>query len=472
MTTVLTIYFLILVLAVLVGIFINTQGYDVELTVAILIMSSSAILCYAKDTQRYDTIKKKLLRPSLLLLLGMSIIVLQITVDLLIGNLEIDSNVFYHRSVITKGVSFGAIAMVSYILGGMMAQKPFSYTREPERVPLTFLTIMSIVFAALFVGSLDAAFFTGQAYIDSGDISETHTNNSEVFLNVCNTALIIQYAINQRGKNLNFVQYVWGLPKPFIAIYILYIVLVLIGGARFPALRDLLLLLFAYIYSTHKQPVNNKMVVILMVAASVMFAMISFSRVFVTGDLSAKYNMGMQGLENSKSFSPTTAELAHSQYCDMLAIDLFEKRDVPFLKGAFQARYMAVNIIPNRILQNIWPVTIDKQGSAYYLTAKDMGLDAEIGLGTTIQSDFYMDFGLLGMIICMILVGVLLKKIDLTIYHKTDSSYGVFVILIVVYLSACAFYLSRAPFVPMFRIPMYAYVLIKINALFFRQRTV
>ena len=102
MTTVLTIYFLILVLAVLVGIFINTQGYDVELTVAILIMSSSAILCYAKDTQRYDTIKKKLLRPSLLLLLGMSIIVLQNTVDLLIGNLEIDSNVFYHRSVITK----------------------------------------------------------------------------------------------------------------------------------------------------------------------------------------------------------------------------------------------------------------------------------------------------------------------------------------------------------------------------------
>ena len=86
--------------------------------------------------------------------------------------------------------------------------------------------------------------------------------------------------------------------------------------------------------------------------------------------------------------------MANSQFCDMVAINLFERRREPHLCGVIQLRYLAVIAMPNRILHKVWPVPVEKQGSAYFLTVKERGRNSEMGLGSTIYTDFYVDFGL------------------------------------------------------------------------------
>lgn len=459
---------LIVSLTVLLYIFFSVQGYNIDKTIIIVCLSSLALLCYTFNTRRISEIRGKVLRPSLLLLFGMCIIVFQNLIDLWIGNTDTDATVFYNKSLITMGVAYGAIAIIAYIIGYTSTKNrlPESIVNSEEKKPLNFLVLLSVIFSLIFISTIDAGFFSGQSYVDSGNIGESHTNNSEVLLGICNAAILIQYAINNRGRQLSFREYIWHLPKIFLLIFFGYIILVLIRGTRFFALRDILILVFSYIYTCRKQPMRNVVLVILCALASVMLTVISFSRAIVTDDLSAKYRLGMEGFENRKSFSPTTLELANSQFCDMSALNIFENNGEQHLLGSIQARYLAVIAIPNRLLQKIWTVPVEQQGSAYFLTAREIGLDAEMGLGSTVYTDFYIDFGIIGMIFCMILLGILFKKMDLMLYSNPNISYSIFAIVMLIYISACAFYLSRSAFIPTLRMPLYTYILIKLNSFF------
>lgn len=469
MIPLLTIYFLVIILLILIGVFHYAEGYDYSYSIIVLALSLCSILCYILNIRKYQDIKNKVLKPSILLLCGMCIIAFQNIIDLIIGNTGVDAEVFCYNSIITKGLAYGAIAIVAYVIGYIATSNSFSllYSRERESWPIHFLVFAHACLSVLFIFSLNNDFFTGQAYIDSGDISQSHTNNSEVLLDIFSTAILIQYAINNKGRLSNFSQFIRNLPKLFLLFFSIYIILTLISGSRFPVLKNILLLTFSYIYCCRKQPFRNSFIIALLAIGSFIFTIVSFGRVLVTDDLSEKYTIGIEGFENRKSFSPTTLELANSQYCDMAAINIFEQTDTPHLYGAIQGRYLAVIMLPNRILQKIWPVSIEMQGSAYFLTAKEIGLDSEMGLGSTIQTDFYVDFGLIGMIICMILVGVLFKKIDLMLYSDRDKSYHLLAVLIAIYIGACALYLARSAFIPMLKIPIYAFLLLKLNKFLF-----
>lgn len=461
------IFFNIIILLILATIFLVTEYHDfgANKIMLILCLSAFSLTCYLINVRRSSNLKGKIIKPSLLLLFGMCIIVFQNVIDLSIGNAEISDVVFYNSNLIVMGVSYGAMAIVAYIIGYISTSLPPSgcvgYT--DGKSSLNLLVFLSVLFSLLFLSTIDTAFFTGQIYAESGSIAKSHTNNSEVLLGICNAAVLIQHAINNRGENLSFRGYLWRLPKIFLILFFVYIVLVLIRGTRFFAVRDLMLLVFSYIYCCRKQPMRNIWAITLCIIASILLSVISFSRSIITDDLSAKYSMGMEGFENRKSFSPTTLELANSQFCDMVALNMFEKQDNPHLYGAIQARYLSVIMIPNRILHKIWPVSIEKQGSAYLLTVKEMGRDSERGIGSTVYTDFYVDFGIMGMMICMMLLGCLLKKIDLVLYSDKSVYYPLHMVVLMVYISACAFYLSRSAFIPTIRMPIYAYLLLKSN---------
>lgn len=460
-------------LIIIATIFLGLYGYnyDIGRVLIILSLSITALMCYGFNVRNINSIKGRILRPSLLLLFGICIIVFQNIIDLLLGNTDIDADVFGNRSLIMMGISYGSMAMIAYIIGYISTNTiPSSYRSDiEERIPLKFLTLLSVILFLKFLSTIDQFFFTGQTYIESGSILESHTNNSEVLLGICNTAILVQHAINNRGNKISFREYLWRLPKIFLVLFFLYIILVLIRGTRFFAVRDLLLLVFSYIYCCRKQPIRNSVAIVLCFVMSFILSVISFSRVLVTDDLSAKYSSSLEGFENRKSFSPTTLELANSQFCDMVAINLFEQRGEPHLHGMIQLRYLAVIAIPNRILHKVWPVPVEKQGSAYLLTVKEKGRNSDTGLGSTIYTDFYVDFGLVGMVICMIFVGFLFKKMDLILYSDTSKSYTIFIIVLLIYVSACAFYLSRSALIPTIRMPLYAYILLKINALVCRE---
>lgn len=455
------------IILVLLNIFIDSDVYNEQSLVAILLLGAVALICYIIDGRRYNTIRGKIIRPSWLLIFGMSIIVFQNSIDLLLNNLHLGSSIFPHQNIIVKGVAYGAIAITSFIIGYVLPYRPFKpSTSAPTPTSLRPFIVLSALFMAGFILTLDADFFSGKSYIESGNISTSYTKISEVFLWVTLAAFFIQYAINSRGKELSFKQYIKGIPTLMLAIFILYILLKLVGGMREPVLRNILLFAFSYIYASRRSPVKTITFLIAIVAASFIFSIVSIGRGVITDDLTEKYRVGMEVYDGRNSISPTTSELANSQYCDFIAIKHFDKEGNAHIGGAMQARYIAVTFIPNRILNNFWSVETDMQGSAYYLTARDRGLKSESGLGSTIHTDFYVDFGIAGMIICMILVGFIFKKCDLTLYSNRNFRYSLLITVLVISLGASSLYLSRSTLIPTLKIPFYAYILLLINQRF------
>lgn len=455
------------IILTLLNIFIDVDVYSEQSLIAILLLGVFVLMCYIVDGRRYDTIRGKIIRPSWLLVFGMCIIVFQNPIDLLLNNLHLGSNIFPHQSLIIKGVAYGTIAIASFTVGYILPYRPFS-TSSKAAIPssLRLFAVLSAVCMAGFLLTIDADFFSGKSYVESGDISTSHTKISEVLLWVAFNGYFIQYAINSRNKELSFRQYISGIPTFMLLIFAGYLSLKLISGMREPVLRNILLFVFSYIYASRRSPVKTITFIISIIVASFVFSIVSIGRGVITDDLSEKYRVGIEIYDDRNSISPTTSELANSQYCDFVALKHFYREDNQHLGGAIQARYIASTFIPNRILNNFWSVETDMQGSAYFLTARDRGLKSESGLGSTIHTDFYVDFGIVGMILCMVLVGFIFKKTDLTLYSNASNRYSLLVTVLVICLGASSLYLSRSVFILTLKIPLYTYILLIINQRF------
>ena len=455
------------IILVLLNIFIDVDICSQQNLIAILLLGVFVLMCYILDGRRYDTIRGKIIRPSWLLVFGMCIIVFQNPIDLLLNNLHLGSAIFVHQNLIVKGVAYGTIAIASFTLGYILAYRPFS-TANKAATPasLRLFAVLLVLSMAGFLLTIDADFFSGKSYVESGDISTSHTKISEVLLWIAFNGYFIQYAINSRGKGLSFREYVGGIPIFILLIFVGYLSLKLVSGMREPVLRNILLFVFSYIYASRRSPMKATTFIVSLIVASFVFSIVSIGRGVITDDLSEKYRVGMEVYDDRNSISPTTSELANSQYCDFVAIKHFDKEENQHLGGAIQARYIASTFIPNRILNNFWDVETDMQGSAYFLTARDRGLKAESGLGSTIHTDFYVDFGIVGMILCMVLVGFIFKKTDLTLYSNASNRYSLLVTVLVICLGASSFYLSRSVFIPTLKIPLYTYILLIINQRF------
>lgn len=460
---------LVLILVLLICNYYVVNTFDEGNLIFILLLSLVALIYYFKNDNN-DKINKHLFRPSFLLMVGLTIIAYQNTIDLLLGNINEYDSMFITPSLINKVLSFASMALVSLIIGYSFTHKPFNCSKyknstRQNNVSINLLVWLSILLFGFFVLSIDSSFFNGEDYIEGGAINKSNTNTSEFFLNICFSAILIQHAINTVRLKISIREYIINLPKVFIIIFVSYLALRLISGSRAPVLRCILLFLFSYVYATRQQPFKNLILIVLIIIGGGLFSIISFSRGIITNNIMDKYADGMELFEQSNSISPITAELAHSQYCNHVAVNEFSEGQDDILFGAIQARYVASIFIPNRILQQIWPAPVSMHGSAYYLTAKVYGENSTSGMGTTLNADFYIDFGIIGMIFCMMLIGVLYKKMDLTLYLPSYYSPSLLTIVLIVSLGSISLYLSRAPFIPLLRTPLFTFILLAVNRL-------
>lgn len=461
---------LLFVIGLFVFFFKTSYGVEENTIITIYILSAVVLFLFYKDKQRSFQGKLKLLHPSLLLILGMLIIAYQNSIDLLLGNYDANYSFFLHQNLISPGVAYASIAIASFVFGYTNTSTPLKHSTTNNQAPLDILVFLSFAFTLLFLTTIDQDFLTGKTYIESGTLDSSHTNNSEILLGICNAAVIIQYALNNVGRKMTFRQFLSRMPKLFLILLMLYLTLRLISGAREPVIRNGLLLIFSYIYICREQPLKNITIIFIAIIASFVLSIISIGRGVITNDISEKYKTGLTIYETRESFSPTTSELAGSQFCDMIAINEFEKKGNEHLHGAIQGRYLAVILMPNRILNQIWPVDTSMQGSAYYITTIERGSKSEVGLGTTLQTDFYVDFGIIGMIICLIVIGIIFKKIDLSLYSNPNLKYSLLATTLIISISAGSFYLSRSAFIPSLKLPLYTFILLYINSLIYNRR--
>ena len=150
--------------------------------------------------------------------------------------------------------------------------------------------------------------------------------------------------------------------------------------------------------------------------------------------------MQMIEADPSETCIPITAELASSQKTLQYAVDnVPSKHD--YLYGSFQLRNILSTIpFSSRITSSFLDSHWKYRSSAFFITYLIQGDFYIYGNGTSLIADLYLSFGLIGIIIGMLFLGVVIKKIERKVILNPNAS----IYNIVLYISFCGYAIIEA----------------------------
>lgn len=470
---------LYLVFVILIQLFLFvfvSKEYNKAFCVSMMLLDScSLLLSFLAIKHEACFLAGKMARPSFMFLLAFVVVNFQCFVDLLLGlKLETDK-VFVQIDLINKGVCFVSLSLNAYLLGYSMFFKKQDIKGSvifPRKI-INWLSFLLLLLFVLFIREAGLAnLLYGNGYSVLGVINEDTTNRSEYLFNIVLLAIIVMVSYNMGKTNRYYsvMQYIKGYPLLFIYIIIGYIFLKFCSGVRGPLIKTVLLILFSYIYVNHKS-IQNKFVLLFLIIGAFVISVLSFSRAFTGSDIKMKdkIKLGVVAFSNSeiKTISPLTYELANSLYCNQLALKIMEERGENPRWGVFQLRYLLNIVLPGKWLAVLFPMNVEDLSSAHFLTVKTFGRFAESGTGTTLNADFYLDFGIIGVIICMMLWGIFMRAVDHLFLSPQKHNYGLLFFIVALGLSSSTIYISRGTVIPILRSYIYVFLLLYGLRLFF-----
>lgn len=445
--------------------------YNPGFCTGVLVLVAIAILTTGFHIKRYTPdIHHRVFRPAYLFFIAFFIVNFQVFIDLLVGNLSPDHRVFVGSDNINKGVIFSSISFISLLYGYICTNKGYkTYNRIYYFKNSTIKAIawLSVVLLWLFIKECGLTnLISGNIYKNLGDINLDTTVRSEVILRILFAAeiIMISYKLRNNKTALSAINFVRQFPISFIITYSIYIALRLLSGVRSSVISSLLLIAFAYVFA-NRSTIRNWIAITTACIMAISLSIIGIARGQIENySITDKYSVAKEIFsDRMTSISPWTKELANSVFCNQVAIDLAKADPAIFRYGFFQLNYILRFFVPGLILDSAHLIPKEDTSSAIFLTISRYGYDATSGLGTTINADFFLDFGIIGMVFCLFGIGVFLKKIDLTIFANSGmGQLSIMAAAIVIIMSANVVYLPRSALLPALRSAIYTIIFLYI----------
>ena len=443
--------------------------YNPGFCTGVLVLVAIAILTTDLHIKHYTpNLHHRVFRPAYLFFIAFFIVNFQVFIDLLVGNLSPDHRVFVGSDNINKGVIFSSISLISLLYGYICTNKGYkTYNRIYYFKNSTIKAIawLSVVLLWLFIQECGLTnLISGNIYRNLGDISLDTTVRSEVILRILFAAeiIMVSYKLRNNKTALSAINFVRQFPIVFTIIYSIYIALRLLSGVRSSVISSLLLIVFAYVFA-NRRTIRNWIAITAACIMAISLSIIGIARGLIKDySITDKYSVAKEIFNDRiTSISPWTKELANSVFCNQLSIDLTETDPSTFHYGLFQLNYILRFFIPGFILDSAHLMPKEDVSSAIFLTISRHGYNATAGLGTTINADFFLDFGIIGMAFCLFGIGVFLKKIDLTIFANSGmGQLSIMAAAIVIIMSANVVYLPRGTLLPALRSVTYTIIVL------------
>lgn len=424
--------------------------------------------------------KSFLIRPSTLVLFGILIVNFQCFIDLALGLIDENSNVFMNSNVINKGVLLSTIAVTMLTLGyyntnGIIQTKTKQKkhtTQNNNKQIMNFFIVVQIVCFINWLVHLTADDFSGLSYIGSGSYNVSKKEYNDVLFITSQITLLTYFVKSYSGAN-KVKDFFLNIPKIVVATSLIYVIIKLMSGDRGGAIYTLLLYFSTFIIVIKRSPRLIFVVPLVLLGALVMTS-IRFGR--LQGDqISFKEKatyviVNADEIELTESFSPLTRELAGSLGCQQVVLDQFENKGGQTNKGLAHFCYVIQTLpfIGNAITIKLLNIPSVRRSSSEYITITHSGRFYSAGMGTSLVADEYFDFGLLGVLVAFLLFGILLKKADCYFININANDIPVWVLLAI--LTVCCYSISipRGYFLYYFKYYFYSivyYALVK-NVLF------
>jgi oligosaccharide repeat unit polymerase len=243
---------------------------------------------------------------------------------------------------------------------------------------------------------------------------------------------------NYGAKKIKYIDIYKRNTKTFSCIF-LYIIYVLIGGDRGPALVMLLMLAFGYLL-IHNMRLKFTTFFLVIGLLFIFNSLFIFIEVFRQTDIDV---LSISSIEHSLDiYDDYEKKAGLTLQTTALAIDGIENGIYPHSYGLFfvQSLLKGIPFFGSFFLNNIFGEQfID--GSADLITIQKSGIGYASGLGTSYLADTYIEFGLIGIIILSFFYGVLLGKFDLICQNKSFKNYSHF--LLICLFAGYSFYTGR-----------------------------
>ena len=426
------------------------NGYDADIQLASITLSIVPIVLYFIHNNRIASLKGLYLRTSYIFLLGYIIVFFQLNLDLILCYVSPTNSVFANPVVINKCSLLSVIGLCSYFIGNAIAinkDNNFSLKQSfKHSLPRRFLVFQSAllsIFTLLYLFFNAVHILNGDFIYSEDTMSEkagSLSNYSSVMVLVLTFTRLASNAFNIKYNNekLSFFDFLKSNGLLFNISVFMYIAFIFMTGDRGPIITIVLAHAITYVTISRKK-----------IKLSVLVLFILTGGLFITaiGEIRKSTNLLTlsdillyKGNNVKQSILPITSELAGSYGTFTNVVkEIPESHD--YFYGVMQLREL-VCAVPflYRFIPFVFSSKDYENSSSSYCTYLIQGANRTYGNGSSILADLYIDFGYVGIVVFMFIIGHLVVKFDYELYFGRNIYWQ----MAAVVFFSFSIYISRA----------------------------
>jgi len=444
---------------ILLGIFLFEKGDDVSYPLFFGGLLVLFILFFIKELKTDSLLFTSWVKPSNIFLLSFVIVNFQVIISTWLEYETIGTylETSKYSGYISKVFYLGLVGLIFYMFGYSHLKKSYKSARQNKKITyhnIHVWALLSLFAFVLFVINIDlVSFLTGMDYEGSG-ASDRETTPFAIWETLFDTFMTLTVAsktelILNDGNKRSLFRYLLSFPVYFLVSVFLYIALRLVSGDRGPVMYTSLLFFYSYLLVSKKR-IRLGIVMLFVLIGAFGMTLLNSVRSYrnPNENFIDKVSRGFSDMEDEsdvKSISPFSYELSKSVNCNFIAVHDIDENITEYKYGLYNLCEI-LSAVPgmNRITTSLFNLDLYRTATSEYVTISFFGKNYLFGLGTTVLTDFYLDFGLLGVIIGMFLVGFVYRRVDESLVYGSIPSF--FAMVFFLKFASMSVYIPRASF--------------------------
>lgn len=439
-----------------------------------LIIVVISILLFFQKNESIDALNNQILKHSTLIILGFFIVHFQFYLDLLVGFESISNfEMIVNPSIVIKSFLLSIIGLISFFLGYLVSCK---IKRQSNNVKLvayntTFIQIFSLFLLGYYYYKVNPAYIMGgYNIVDMG----TEAKYTSLAFTALIFSIIIQKSRNiiASGENVKkIIDFVKLCGYSTVFLVAIYLIGVLLSGDRGPLMTFPLIYIVGYMFVT-KRKINWVLICLIIIVFSSVFSLLGKARSLGSDDGFIDKIQSAYVDNNSAaktSIFPPTSELAMSVSALHHVVNMVpEYHDYLYGKLQIQELKLAVPFASKIFELDNSPESMKYWNIQNFTTWIVQGNNPTYGNGSTIISDLYVAFSIIGILYGMFLLGWFIRSFEVRMYGSYPPSL-IWQIFIFVYFCD-AIYLSRSSFLGSIKLIILIALVLFINRFIFSKK--
>lgn len=342
----------------------------------------------------------------------------------------------FNHDVITKATALALIGSCSYNLGvSLFYKRDYEYATIKDTNPGTILFLLTnwlyLVFILLIL-------FAGKEMFQGNFGSTLHIPTGLLVIFQISLSLAVLLVILTRSYSNSFLGLIRKFNIGILLLLFVYILLFIYTGDRGPVIQIVIFTLGAFTFLV--KPMKFRRFILIVIAGMLILTFVSYARSKNATATDQKGISGFveRGIKNMKinSFFDLGMDLIVCNRNLYAGFDYVNRNGINYGKSMSYYVFSPIPFLPTLMTRLFFysdPVNLT---TASIITKE---AKATYGLGTNIIADLYMAFGIVGVIVFMLLLGIIVINFERKAYFSRRMNY------IIAYLLLLGFsvYLAR-----------------------------